>query len=296
MTVKQSTLGASVAAWIPIVFSVLFVHGVGSGAVVAKEPFRVMTYNVRYLNSHDRLDLWSMRRSKVIETIATADVVGLQEVTVTQLHDLQKGSPELTWYGVGRDDGKEGGEFAPIGYRHDRFEPMDHGTLWLSETPEVVGSKGWDAALPRTMTWMVLRRKSDRAEFLVINSHFDHRGAQAREESGRLVANEVDQRAESLPAIVMGDFNASPDSEPLKALQAGKRVPLLDARDMVEGKPTGPTGTWNGFKAIQPDRRIDHMLVTDRVRVQEYKTLDPRTESGRFASDHLPIAIRVDLK
>ncbi|MFG0266275.1 MAG: endonuclease/exonuclease/phosphatase family protein [Rhodopirellula sp. JB055] len=296
MTGKQFTLGTSVAGWLALLLGVVLFHGVGSGAAFAKEPFHVMTYNIRYLNSHDRLDLWSMRRSKVIETIASADVAGLQEVTVTQLHEIQEGTPEWTWYGVGRDDGKEGGEFAPIGYRHDRFEAMGHGTLWLSETPSEVGSKGWDAALPRTMTWMVLRRKSDRAEFLVINSHFDHRGAKAREESGRLVAEEVDQRAENLPVIVMGDFNADSESAPLEALQAGKRVPLLDARDMVVGKPTGPTGTWNGFKAIQPDRRIDHVLVSDRVAVQEYKTLDPRTESGRFASDHLPIVIRVDLK
>ncbi|KLU03401.1 endonuclease/exonuclease/phosphatase family protein [Rhodopirellula islandica] len=274
----------------------LLFGGVGSGAVVADESFTAMTYNIRYLNSHDRLDLWSMRRSKVIETIASSDVVGLQEVTVKQLRDVQAGTPEWTWYGVGRDDGEEGGEFAPIGYRHDRFEAVDHGTLWLSDTPTVVGSKGWDAALPRTMTWMVLRHKVDRAEFLVINSHFDHRGSQAREESGRQVAEEVDQRAVNLPVIVMGDFNATSESAPLKALQAGKRVSLLDARDMVEGKPTGPTGTWNGFKAIQPDRRIDHVLVSDRVTVQEYKTLDPRTEAGRFASDHLPIVIRVELK
>ncbi|WDQ18139.1 endonuclease/exonuclease/phosphatase family protein [Rhodopirellula sp. P2] len=296
MTVRQSNSTFQTAAWLALVCGLFMFSSVGAGTVVADESFTAMTYNIRYLNSHDRLDLWSMRRSKVIETIASSDVVGLQEVTVKQLHDVQEGTPEWTWYGVGRDDGKEGGEFAPIGYRHDRFEALDRGTLWLSDTPAVVGSKGWDAALPRTMTWIVLRRKADRAEFLVINSHFDHRGSQAREESGRLVAEEVDQRAESLPVIVMGDFNATSESAPLKALQAGKRVPLLDARDMVEGKPTGPTGTWNGFKAIQPDRRIDHVLVSDRVAVQEYKTLDPRTEGGRFASDHLPIVIRVELK
>ena len=296
MTVRQPVLATKPTLWVALVCGMLLMSGFGAEAVVADESFTAMTYNVRYLNTHDRQDLWSMRRSKVIETIASADVAGLQEVTVQQLHDIQEGTPEWTWYGVGRDDGKEGGEFAPIGYRHDRFEAMDHGTLWLSDTPTVVGSKGWDAALPRTMTWMVLRRKLDRAEFLIINSHFDHRGQNAREQSGRLVAAEVDQRATELPVIVMGDFNAMPDSAPLKALQSGEKVTLLDARDAVDGKPTGPTGTWNGFKAIQPDRRIDHVLVNDRVAVQEYRTLDPRTEAGRYASDHLPIAIRVDLK
>nr|WP_199169771.1 endonuclease/exonuclease/phosphatase family protein [Rhodopirellula bahusiensis] len=296
MTIQPTVFKKRVTASLGLFLGLLLLGSLDARSAKAAESFAAMTYNVRYLNAHDREDLWSMRRSKVVETIASADVVGLQEVTVQQLHDIQEGTSDWTWYGVGRDDGKEGGEFAPIGYRHGRFEAMDHGTLWLSDTPTVAGSKGWDAALPRTMTWMVLRRKSDRAEFLVINSHFDHRGQRAREESGALVAAEVDQRAKNLPVIVMGDFNATTESAPLKAMRSGKSVSLLDARDTVEGKPTGPTGTWNGFKSIQPDRRIDHVLVDDRVIVQKYETLDPRTEAGRFASDHLPIAIQVDLK
>lgn len=259
----------------------------------ADESFIAMTYNVRYLNAHDREDLWSMRRTKVAETIGIADVVGLQEVTAEQLRDVQAATPDWSWYGLGRDDGMEGGEFAPIGYRHALFEAMDHGTLWLSETPAEVGSKGWDAALPRTMTWMVLRRKVDRKEFLVINSHFDHRGSKAREESGRLIAKEVDQRSQGRPVIVMGDFNANPDSAPLRALQSGSEVVLRDAREVSVTDPEGPTGTWNGFKEIQEDRRIDHMLVSDQVLVQRYRVLDPKTESGRFASDHLPVAIHI---
>ncbi|MCC9643899.1 endonuclease/exonuclease/phosphatase family protein [Rhodopirellula sp. JC740] len=264
--------------------------------VAADDSFIAMTYNVRYLNTHDREDLWSMRRAKVAETIEIADVVGLQEVTAEQLRDVQAATPDWSWYGLGRDDGKEGGEFAPVGYRHALFEAMDHGTLWLSDTPTEAGSKGWDAALPRTMTWMVLRRKVDRKEFLVINSHFDHRGSKAREESGRLIAKEVDQRAQGRPTIVMGDFNANPDSAPLRALQSGSEVALSDAREVSVTDPEGPTGTWNGFKAIQSDRRIDHMLVSDQVVVQRYRVLDPKTEAGRFASDHLPVAIHVGWK
>src|SRR3712207_7586469 len=55
--------------------------------------------------------------------------------------DLEERLPGYRWIGVGRMDGKDGGEFSPILYRSTCLEPIDHGTFWLSETPEEPGSR-----------------------------------------------------------------------------------------------------------------------------------------------------------
>ena len=273
----------------------VFVFGCGFFAS-AESLTNVMTYNIRYLNDRDGEDVWANRHDVVIETIASADVVGLQEVVLDQLQAVEAGTPGWTWYGVGRDDGKVKGEFAPIGFRNARFKAIDQGTLWLSETPEVPGSRGWDAALPRTLTWVLLQAKSDQKRLLVINTHFDHRGEVAREQAGKLIAERVDSMAAQTPVIVMGDFNALPESKPLVAALSGSTVALDDSRVTSVTTAKGPAGTWNGFKEIDQSRRIDHVLVSDRVAVASYEVLDPKTASGRFASDHLPILVKITFK
>ncbi|QDT04119.1 Endonuclease/Exonuclease/phosphatase family protein [Rubripirellula lacrimiformis] len=258
-------------------------------------PFEVMTFNIRYLNNNDGQDVWANRSDTVISTISKADVVGLQEVVKDQLDAVKAGTEGFQWYGLGRDDGKTGGESAPIGFRRDRFKAIDQGTLWLSETPDVAGSKGWDAALPRTVTWMLLEDRANANRWYILNTHFDHRGSQARENSGKGIASLVDKKSGDVPVVVMGDFNATDDSQPLKNLRSGTVAPLRSARTQTITPASGPTGTWNGFKAIQDGRRIDHVLVTDQVQVLSHTTLDPKTPEGRFASDHLPIVVEVTL-
>ncbi len=259
----------------------------------AADSTTVMTYNIRYLNTTDGEDVWENRQDAVIETLRGADLVGLQEVVLAQLQAVQKATPEWTWYGVGRDDGKEGGEMAPIGFRSDRFKSIDQGTLWLSDRPEVAGSIGWDAALPRTLTWVLLESTVDASRLLVLNTHFDHRGEAARQNAGKLLAQRVDTMAKEVPVIAMGDFNAGPESIPITNATAGLQVPLQDSREITTEPPRGPVGTWNGFKAINPKTRIDHILVSKGVRVLSHEVLDPKTAAGRFASDHCPVVVSV---
>ncbi len=278
-------------------FTLLFMSS--SAPMVANEPMRIMTYNIRYANSGDGDDIWANRAETVSKTIQQADIIGLQEVVLKQLQDLQKNAPGYTWFGVGREDGKEKGEFCPIAFDTDRFKMMRRGTFWLSTEPDQVGKAGWDAALPRIATWVVLQDHNDDREFFVLNTHFDHRGAEARKQSAALIVSKCLELAEDLPWIVMGDLNAKPDSEPINAILSAKKStePLLkDARELSEQKPSGPTGTWNGFKEIDLQTRIDHVFVNSQVRVNELAVLDPRTPSGRFASDHLPIAAVIQFK
>lgn len=275
------------------ILAITLLFASSSSSAKANEPMRIMTYNIRYANSGDGDDVWSNRAATVAKTIQQADIIGLQEVVLKQLEDLKSGAPGYTWFGVGREDGKEKGEHCPIAFDTDRFKLVRSGTFWLSSEPDQVGKAGWDAALPRIATWVVLQDHNDDREFFVLNTHFDHRGAEARKQSAALIVQKCQELADGLPWIVMGDFNAKPDSEPIKTILGAKQADdamLKDARKLSMQKPSGPEGTWNGFKEIDPQTRIDHVFVNSQVRVDEIAVLDPRTPSGRFASDHLPIA------
>ncbi len=149
-------------------------------SVVAAEPCRVLSYNIRFMNSSDGEDIWANRASAVVEVIRGADLCGLQEVVAQQFAEILLATPEMEWYGVGRDDGQQKGEMTPIGWKSKEFDLLDKGTFWLSESPERVGEKSWDAALPRIASWVRLSRKRDRTQLLLVNTHFDHVGQQAR--------------------------------------------------------------------------------------------------------------------
>ena len=257
------------------------------GGAEDSPALRVVTYNIRYANPEDGPDVWSNRVESVSGFLDRQDIAGLQEVTFPQLQDLRQRLDAFDAYGVGRDDGKQGGEHAPIFYRRERLEPVEQGTFWLSETPDQVGVAGWDAALPRTCTWMILRDKISGASMLVANTHFDHRGSAARAESGKLVLRMLRERAGDLAVILLGDFNCEAGSDPYRGLTAEDY--LVDARVASQTEPTGPNSTWNGFEEIVAGRVIDHIFVHGGLDVLELATLDPRTPASRFASDHLPV-------
>ncbi len=259
-----------------------------SAASTARGEVVLATYNIRYANPNDGKDVWTHRSETVVRYLADKDVFGLQEVTASQYQDLKAGLPDFASYGIGRDDGQSGGEHSPIFYRKDRFEPLRRGTFWLSEQPEAVGESGWDAALPRICTWMILRDRNSGQEFCVGNTHFDHRGKVARAEGAKLLAERVGELPDEMPIVLMGDFNCLPNSAPYQTLIS----PLADARKVSQAPPRGPDSTWNGFREIEPQRIIDHVFVRN-FDVVDFRVDDPKTEGGRFGSDHLPVRVRL---
>ena len=152
------------------------------------KPINAMSFNIRYDNPEDGAQNWHHRKENVVRMLNfyDLDIIGMQEVLVSQLNYLKDNLKDYQAIGVGREDGKEKGEFAPVFFRKDRFKELKSGTFWLSETPEKV-SKGWDAALERIATWIVLKDKTTGKDFIFMNTHFDHRGKQARIESAKLL-------------------------------------------------------------------------------------------------------------
>ena len=266
---------------------------------VNAEPMNVMSWNIRFDNPNDGVNAWPHRKDWVAEIVNTnkIDLAGFQEVLVGQLDDLKQRLAGMDAYGVGRDDGQNAGEFAPIFYRVDRFKLLDKSTVWLSPTPEKPGSKGWDASLPRIASYVKLEDLQSSQVFYVVNTHFDHRGEQARLESAALLVRSLRQRFAELPVILTGDLNTGPNSPPYKMLVAageqGERS-FLDTFDQSEQKPTGPDSTWNGFKEIVPGQRIDFVMTTSTVKTLSFQILGDRRD-GRFPSDHLPVVTRLEL-
>lgn len=254
----------------------------------ATVPIRVMTYNIRFNNPADTA--WIDRRGQVASMIRfhQPTVLGTQEGQLHQLMDLEDRLPSYEWIGVGRKSG--GDEFSAILYRTGRLEILGHDTFWLSPTPEEPGSKGWDAALPRIVTWARFRDRVTGAVFVMFNAHFDHKGKTARTESARLIVERANEIAESLPAVVVGDFNAEPGNRPIQIMtRTDTALRLQDAMEISEAQHHGPMSTFNDFTPnVLPGRRIDYVFVSPSVDVLRHGHLSDRWGAS-FPSDHLPV-------
>jgi len=251
----------------------------------------IATFNIRYDNPADGVNAWSNRREWVRDLIDyhEFDVVGVQEALAHQVEFLAQG--RLVSVGVGRDDGKKAGEFSAVLFDKNRFERRGDGTFWLSEKPEEPGM-GWDAACPRVCTWVRLRdKRSGGCEFVVLNTHFDHVGAVAREKSADLILSRISKIAGSAPFFLTGDFNLRPDTGPIRKIAAV----LRDSKQATERSPYGPAGTFSGFDVQRPlDAPIDYIFVGPKVRVLRYAVL-PDNWGKRYPSDHLPVVIRAEV-
>lgn len=252
----------------------------------------VMSFNIRYNNPADGEHAWPNRKDRVASMIRfhQADLVGLQEVLRGQIDDLEELLPQYNWIGVGRDDGEDGGEFSPIFYKQDRFNVLDAGTFWLSETPEVIGSKSWDAAITRIANWALMQDLDSNQEFLFLNTHFDHRGEEARTNSATLIINRIETLAQGRPIIVSGDFNVPPSTAAYDTMTSA----LHDSYLKSSITPHGPEGTFGGFEvgSTANDRRIDYIFVDSSINVWRYAALSDQW-NGSYPSDHLPVLIEL---
>lgn len=260
--------------------------------VRADEPtdLRVMSFNIRYGSARDGEDHWEKRRELLFSTIEAfkPDLLGTQEVEAFQADELRKRLAGHGFVGAGRDDGKEKGEMAPIYFRSDRFEKLDAGHFWLSETPETPGSKGWDTSLPRVASWVKLRDKASKREFTFLNTHFDHRGKVARLESAKLVRKRLAALPGNPPAVVTGDFNTGEGSEPYQALVGGDGPKLIDSYRSVHPERKKDEGTFGGFQGTRTGARIDWILHTDHFAATA-AAIDHTNKAGRYPSDHYPV-------
>ena len=259
---------------------------------LAAQDLNVMSFNIRYNTPKDSLDAWPLRKDNVAAQILFHDVhlLGVQEALHGQMTDLQERLPRFKYKGVGRDDGKEKGEYSAIFYDTTRLQALQSKTFWLSETPEVAGSKGWDAQITRIVTWARFRDRKTKKVFYVFNTHFDHLGQVARRESALLLKRKVQEIAGNAPVIIMGDFNARPAEDPIVMLK-DRKDPLgfIDTKDVSATGHYGPSGTFNGFRSREvDDQPIDFIFIKGKWKVLRHASIS-QTWEGRFASDHFAV-------
>lgn len=272
---------------------------IGCSHAKDKDLVKVMTINVRYDNPDDSINAWPNRIPLFCSVISEEkpDILGLQEVLWHQYAVMDSVLQDYSSVGVGRDDGARGGEMNPVFFRNDRFDLVRTLTFWLSDTPEIPGSKGWGASLPRIVTWLELADKVSHKHFYFFNTHFAHDSDSARIMSSRILLKEVEKIAEGYPFIVTGDFNLLPYSTGYSILTGpDESVPVLrDSYFVSERKPSGPTFTYNGFSDRPGTGRVDYIFVKNGLRVLNHSTLIEK-DKQIFVSDHWPVTARILIK
>lgn len=248
--------------------------------VVFSQSIKVMSYNIRLDVASDGVNQWSNRKEKLPALIKKydPDLIGLQEAMHHQLMDILQALPEYLYIGVGRDDGKEKGEYSAILYKKDRFELDWQKTTWLSEKPMEPGSKSWDAAITRILTRGGFRDLKTDKRFIYFNTHFDHIGKEARKNSASIILAAIKEESTKLPVIVTGDFNSQPTEEPYKVI----------SNSIKDSRENSNQGTFCTFKVnAQPCNIIDYIFYSDFKKLN-YKVITDN-DGKNYPSDHLPV-------
>lgn len=265
----------------------------------AAEPLRVMSFNVRFGKANDGENHWDKRKTMVAETVRefAPDMMGTQETLKFQADYIHENVEGYTYFGRSRM--KTPNEHCGIFYRTSRFTQLAGGHFWLSESPEVPESKSWDSSLPRMVSWVLLSDKEneDGDPVLFINTHFDHRGAQARLESAKLIRKRVDslrRLADNPLVIITGDFNTGEATEPYKALLDGNEQ-LADTFRTAHAERGEDEGTFNSWSGKKSGQRIDWILADSRLNVSSANIVH-FSKNGRNPSDHFPITAVLEQK
>ena len=261
----------------------------GSDVAAAPEPLSIMSFNIRYGTADDGENRWERRRGQLFDLLKAndPDVIGLQEALHFQIDEILAAVPGYRMVGVGRTDGGQGGEYAAILYRESRLTVRRTGTFWLSDTPDVVRSNTWGAALERICTWAIFDDNRG-APFYAFNVHFDHVSQPAREKSVTLLLDRVRGRQPALPVVVLGDFNAG-EANPatqamLRTFRDSFRMRHPDAKEV---------GTGNQFKlGATGGEKIDYIFVEPATEVLNADIVRTSVD-GRYPSDHFPVVARI---
>ncbi len=262
------------------VLILILLNGVASGQHV-----EIMSFNIRYDNPGDDENAWNKRKAQLLQYLKneTPDVLCTQEGLDNQIEYMNSGLVNCAYFGVGRNDGGNAGEFAAVFYDSTRFDLLESGTFWLSPTPNKP-SVGWDASLPRICTYGKLFDKQSDTAFYLFNVHYDHLGVQAGEESSKLITERMlEMNPTGNPVVLAGDFNALYKENPIQLL-----LPYVDYGRDISRSFQGPEGTINAFGNAKKEKCIDFIFVSG-FHVMSYRHIKVEYDTGKYLSDHRPV-------
>ena len=271
---------------LPLLITTFFISFLTSAHAIAQDvdSLNVMSFNIRFGTANDGDNHWKHRKEYVFKTIADygPDLLGMQEVLPLQVEFLRKKLPEYSYVGRSRQT-TPNGEQCGIMIKSARFDILEEGHFWLSETPNVPGSKSWDSSLPRMASWVKLFDRSKAQAIYFVNTHFDHRGQNARLKSAQVIVDRVQQFEVGIPIVLAGDFNASENSAPIKLL----RKRLVDTFEKLHPNATNQS-TSSGFRGKIDGNRIDYVFASENW-IVDAAAIDRRSFNGKYPSDHYPV-------
>ncbi len=261
-------------------------------------PIRFANYNMRVIMSSDSLDRdFYQRKPFILKRISDHDfdIIGSQEVNDAMKASLMEDlSATYSVVGEGRRADRKG-EGTPIFYKTARFDLLDWGSFWLSETPDVPGSKNWDASVERIATWTKFLDKTTGKKFFYINTHFDHRGPVSRTMAAKILLDKARELHDGLPVFFTGDLNTSPKTEAIAILSDNELV--KDSYTSSETEPTGRKSPYYGFDFDRQDTdRGDFIFVPKDADVHSYACIDDDIKDRQYSSDHCPVLVLVTIK
>lgn len=238
---------------------------------LSAQQLKVGSYNIRYHNEGDSIrgNGWQQRLPYICDILnyEQPEVFGAQEVLVDQLHDLLRLLPDYDYIGIGRDDGKEAGEYEAIFYNRKKVRLLNQGHFWLSENPDRPGL-GWDAVCIRICSWGKFKDCVSGKKFFYFNLHMDHVGIVARREAAKLVVQKIRDIAQGAPVVLTGDFNVDQTNEIYTVFTESG---LLKDCFIAAERKLAPNGTFNSFDPdLKTESRIDHIFVSPQTKVERY--------------------------
>ncbi len=314
----MKTIGVHLLAAVVSLAMAVVGHGAESGG---EHPFRIASYNIRLAGSVARPvdkppNCWTCRVDRMCGLIKkhNFELMGLQEAEPQQIDDmLEVLGPKWSYVGVGREDGKRHGEHSCIFFNNERFKVTAHDTFWLSETPNVPGSKSWKTACTRVCTWADVTDLKSGKSFVFFNTHLDHISKQARLNGMRLIMQRMNELRKGRPVFFTGDMNTPPDENKMERSllielvnDPAREIPerfgpyslaaaaLFDAAEVSRTPHKGPRKTFNGFKFEEEPKGkpIDFIFVSEGIKVLTHMTLND-SHNRLYPSDHFPVAADV---
>jgi len=261
--------------------------------IQSQEITKLMTYNIKLDYPKEGENSWMERKDFMIGQINfyEPDIFGIQEGMPNQMKDMDSMLTNYSFVGVGRDDGKDEGEYSAIFYNKNKYNIIESSTFWLSQTPDKV-SMGWDAVCNRVCTYALFEDATTKTKFWVFNTHFDHVGTVARFESSQLIIKKIKElNTKNYPVALMGDFNLEEENESIQFILKH----LQDSKAVSKSGAFGPIGTFNAFEFHKPvTRRIDYIFVNEAITVNKYAILSD-SKDCKYPSDHLPVYVEVEI-
>jgi len=275
----------------PLVSLILIVTAIFVIQKTECQTLTTMTFNIRYDNPQDGKNSWKFRRESMIQLIKHygPQIFGIQEGLSNQVQYLKDNLSAYKYIGIGREDGKQKGEYSAIFYDTTQYQVIMQSTFWLSEHPEKV-SVGWDAALERICTYGLFQNTQSGIFVWVFNTHFDHIGVVARKMSAQLILKKISEvNTENYPLILMGDFNSEAADEPIKTI----KTRLTESSTVSEKPLYGPVGTFNDFNPTDSMKECIDFVFVSKLSVISCTHIDDKRNDNLCISDHYPVIAEI---